>query len=41
MATPGHLAIGLEAGTNLQTFTSRGFLATTSGAKTTAARERR
>ena len=37
VATPGHLSIGFESGTNLQTFTSRAFLATTSGAKTTAA----
>lgn len=36
-ATPGHLSIGFESGTNLQTLTSRAFLATTSGAKTTAA----
>src|SRR5262245_48543223 len=36
-ATPGHLSIGFESGTNLQTFASRAFLATTSGVKNTAA----
>jgi hypothetical protein len=36
-ARSGHLSIGFESGTNLTTFTSRAFLATTSGAKTTAA----